>query len=93
MGVNLFAYQERDGRIGVLSPTAWVQAPVARDLDLEARMTFDSVAGASPQYVSGSPPLHTLSSPSIREWRKEGFLKATGWSGDDSFSLGADISS
>lgn len=95
IGVNLFSYQERDGRIGVLSPTAWVQAPVARDLDFEARMTFDSVAGASPQYVTnqGGPIVHTLSSASIREWRKEGMLKATRWLGDDSLSLGADVSS
>ncbi|MCX7176077.1 MAG: DUF3570 domain-containing protein [Proteobacteria bacterium] len=94
-GLNLFSYQERDGRIGVLSPTAWVQAPVARDLDFEARVTFDSVAGASPQYVSneGGPVVHTLSSASIREWRKEGMFKATRWLGDDSLSLGADVSS
>jgi len=94
-GLNLFSYQERDGRIGVLAPTAWVQAPVARDIDLEARMTFDSVAGASPQYVSneGGNIVHTLSSASIREWRKEGMLKATRWIGDDSVTLGADVSS
>lgn len=95
MGLNLFSYQERDGRIGVRAPTAWVQAPVARDVDVEARMTFDSVAGASPQYVSnaGGTIVHTLSSASIREWRKEGMLKATRWFGDDSVSLGADVSS
>jgi len=95
VGLNLFSYQERDGRIGVLAPTAWVQAPVARDVDFEARMTFDSVAGASPQYVSneGGTIVHTLSSASIREWRKEGMLKATRWFGDDSLSLGADVSS
>lgn len=95
MGLNLFSYQERDGRIGVLSPTAWVQAPVARDLDFEARMTFDSVAGASPQFVSkeGGAVVHTLSSASIREWRKEAMFKATHWLDDDSLSLGADVSS
>lgn len=94
-GLTLFSYQERDGRIGVLAPTAWVQAPVARDLDVEARMTFDSVAGASPQYVTnqGGPIVHTLSSASIREWRKDGMLKATRWLGDDSLSVGADVSS
>ena len=95
VGFNLFSYQERDGRIGVLAPTAWVQAAVARDIDLEARMTFDSVAGASPQYVSneGGPIVHALSSASIREWRKEGALKATRWLGDDSVSVGANFSS
>lgn len=94
-GLTLFSYQERDGRIGVRAPTAWVQAPLARDLDLEARMTLDSVAGASPQYVTnqGGTIVHALSSASIREWRKEGMLKATRWLGDDSLSLGANVSS
>lgn len=94
-GLTLFSYQERDGRIGVLAPSAWVQAPVGSDVDLEARMTFDSVTGASPQYVSnqGGVIVHTLSSASVREWRKEAVLKATRWNGDDSLSLGATVSS
>lgn len=94
-GVALLSYREGDGRMRVSAPTAWVQAPLARDLDVEARVTFDSVAGASPQYVSNQSGaiVHTLSSASIREWRKEGMLKATRWFGDDSVSLGADVSS
>lgn len=95
MGVNYFSYQEKDNRIGVVAPVAWVQAPLARDLDLEAHVTLDTVSGASPQYVSNQSgkPVHALSSASIHEGRKEAVLKATRWLGDDSLSLGAAVSS
>ena len=95
LGVNYFSYQEKDGRMKVSAPLGWVQAPLARDVDLEARITLDGVSGASPQYVSNQSgkPVHALSSASIRENRKEGMIKATRWLGDDSLSLGATVSS
>lgn len=94
-GVNYFSYQEKDRRIGVVAPQAWVQAPIARDVDLEARATLDTVTGASPQYVSNQSgkPVHTLSSASIREGRREAMVKATRWLGDDNLALAASVSS
>lgn len=95
VGVTYFSYQEKDNRMTVRAPVAWIQAPLARDIDIEARATFDGVSGASPQYVTNQSgkPVHALSSASIRESRQEGMLKATRWLGDDSVSLGATVSS
>ena len=93
-GITTYSYHEKGGRIGVLAPTVWVQAPVVRDIDLEAYVTIDSISGASPQYVSNQSgrPVHALSSASIRESRREESIKATRWFGDNSVSLGANTS-
>lgn len=98
VGLTLFSWQEKDQRMNVKAPVGWVQAPLARDVDVEARVTLDGLSGASPRYVSNvsGQPVHALSSPSIRENRREGLVKLTRWTGegkDDALSLSASTSS
>jgi hypothetical protein len=97
-GVTLFSWQEKDQRMQVRAPVGWVQAPLARDVDIEASVTLDGLSGASPRYVSNQSgkPVHALSSPSIRENRREGLVKLTRWMGEganDAVSVSAATSS
>ncbi|MFA7242158.1 MAG: DUF3570 domain-containing protein [Sulfuricellaceae bacterium] len=93
-GIKFLSYSEKD-RMEANSPLLWAEAPLGENFDVAATVTLDSVSGASPQYVSNrsGSPVHTLTSASIIEERREAGVKVTRHFDEGSLGLGASASS